>query len=197
MTDWIPRWRGADREDVTIRDLLAHASGLTTHLPLYETHEGRAAFVDAICEMPLEYVPRTQSLYSDLGFMLLAFVIEDAGGALLDAQFAPISSLVAPARLMFRPPAALRPEIAPTGVDAWRRRLLVGEVHDGNAWALGGCAGHAGLFGDAVAVGRLRPTRAARPRMRTTTRSGAPTRFASSPRAPRSRTAPARSAGTP
>ena len=155
MTDWIPRWRGADREDVTIRDLLAHASGLTTHLPLYETHEGRAAFVDAICEMPLKYVPRTQSLYSDLGFMLLAFVIEDAGGALLDAQFASISSLVAPARLMFRPPAALRPEIAPTGVDAWRRRLLVGEVHDGNAWALGGCAGHAGVFGDAVAVGHF------------------------------------------
>jgi CubicO group peptidase (beta-lactamase class C family) len=146
-------WRGADRETVTVRDLLAHCSGLTAYLPFFRDYRGRVEFERAICELPLEYPPRTQSIYSDLGFMLLGFILEDIARQPLADQFATISGLVAPEPLTFRPPASWRPRTAPTETDPWRGRLLAGEVHDENAWALGGAAGHAGLFGTAAAVG--------------------------------------------
>src|SRR5262245_49344659 len=75
---WIPEWRGVDREHVTIRDVLAHAAGLTAYLPFYRDHRGRAEFQPAISSLPLEYAPRSKSIYSDLGFILLAFMLEDA-----------------------------------------------------------------------------------------------------------------------
>jgi CubicO group peptidase (beta-lactamase class C family) len=151
---FIAAWQGEERQLVTIRDLLSHAAGLTGHLPLYRDHAGRAAFEGAIAAHPLEYAPRTQSIYSDLGFMLLAFVLEDLGGAALPARF---DSLLAHMgiveRLQFHPPPQWRRESAPTEDDPWRGRLLVAEVHDENAAALGGAAGHAGLFGTASGVG--------------------------------------------
>ena len=150
---WIAGWRGQDRAGVTIRDLLAHCSGLTAFLPFYRDHAGRAEFEPAICGLPLEYVPRAQSIYSDLGFMLLAWIAEDAGQTPLETQFNRLCQALAVEGLMFRPDARLRTRIAPAGVDPWRGRLLVGEVHDQNAWALGGVAGHAGVFGTAEAVG--------------------------------------------
>ena len=67
-----------DREGVTIRDLLAHSSGLAAYLPFFRDHTARREFQHAICTMPLEYAPRTQSIYSDLGFILLGFILEDA-----------------------------------------------------------------------------------------------------------------------
>lgn len=150
---WLPEWAGKDRDHVTVRDLLAHCSGLSAHLPLYESYESRQEFQRVICGLALEYTPRTQSIYSDVGFMLLGFIAQDAGGATLGRQFDPIARLVAPEFLGFTPPRTWRPHIAPTEVDAWRGRLLVGEVHDPNAWALGGEAAHAGLFGSATAIG--------------------------------------------
>jgi CubicO group peptidase (beta-lactamase class C family) len=153
VADRIDRWRGTDREGVTVRDLLSHTSGLPAHAPLYTAHEGRQAFADAICAMPLEYEPRSQATYSDLGFILLGLLLEDAGGRRLDEQMTDVASLTAPGRLAFKPPVTWREQVAPTGVDSWRGRLLAGEVHDGNAWALGGRAGHAGLFGDHAGVG--------------------------------------------
>jgi CubicO group peptidase (beta-lactamase class C family) len=167
VADWIPAWRGTDRERVTLRDLLAHASGLTAYLPFYRDHTGRAEFEHAIATLPLEYEPRTRSLYSDLGFMLLAFILEEArtrratsvGAGAFDpadafaAQFRRIASLVTDKPLGFHPPRDWRERIAPTERDPWRGRLLIGEVHDENAWSLGGVAGHAGLFGTAGAVG--------------------------------------------
>jgi CubicO group peptidase (beta-lactamase class C family) len=62
-------------------------------------------------------------------------------------------STITAAPLLFNPPASLRSHIAPTELDSWRGRLLVGEVHDENCWALGGAAGHSGLFGTAQALG--------------------------------------------
>ena len=150
---WLPAWRGADRIGVTVADLLAHASGLTAYLPLYRNCSGRVEFEHAICELPLEYAPRTRSIYSDLGFILLGFILEEAQGARLIDQFAPIAGLVAPEPIAFAPPSAGRERTAPTEVDPWRGRLLVAEVHDENAWALGGAAGHAGLFGTVGAAG--------------------------------------------
>ena len=165
---WLEDWRGSDRATVTIRDLLTHSSGLPAYLPFFRDCTGRLEFQHAICTLPLEYPPRTQSTYSDLGFILLGFILEDAaaksGGAhaiagtfdpaaSLGAQFHRLASFITPEPLTFNPPRAWRPQIAPTEVDRWRGRMLVGEVHDENAWALGGAAGHSGLFGTATAVG--------------------------------------------
>jgi CubicO group peptidase (beta-lactamase class C family) len=146
-------WQGAERAGVTLRDLLSHSSGLAAYFPFYREHAGRAEFERAICRAPLEYEPRTKSIYSDLGFMLLGFILEDE--VPLSARFDALRRQMALAEdLQFHPPALWRPRTAPTEVDPWRGRLLVGEVHDDNAAALGGAAGHAGLFGTAAAVGQ-------------------------------------------
>jgi CubicO group peptidase (beta-lactamase class C family) len=164
----LPDWRGADRAGVTIRDLLSHSSGLTAYLPFFRNLSGRREFEHAICDLPLEYAPRSRSIYSDLGFMLLGFIIEDAHprpagfrgspgavdpGASLAAQFHRVATFLTSDTLTYRLPRALRSSTAPTEIDPWRGRLLAGEVHDENTWALGGAAGHAGLFGTVAAVG--------------------------------------------
>jgi CubicO group peptidase (beta-lactamase class C family) len=160
-----PEWRGTDREAVTVRDLLAHASGLPAYLPYFRDHAGRVEFEPAICHTPLEYAPQAQSIYSDLGFMLLGFILEDlrrgtrAGvgrfdpSATLSSQFRRFAAFITIEPLSYNPPRSWRPRTAPTEHDQWRGRTLQGEVHDENAWALGGAAGHAGLFGTAGAVG--------------------------------------------
>ena len=158
VSRWLPEWRGQDRQDVTIGDLLAHASGLTAHLPFFRDHRGRAEFEHAICTMPLEYPPRSRSIYSDLGFILLGFLLEDASGTSLDAQFDQLVTDHGWGEIGFRPDFKIRHRIAPTEVDPWRGRLLVGEVDDENTWALSGVAAHAGLFGTAAAVGRFAQT---------------------------------------
>jgi serine-type D-Ala-D-Ala carboxypeptidase len=165
---WLRDWQGPDRDDVTIRHLLTHSSGLTAYMPFYRDCTGRAEFERAICTMPLEYAPDTRSVYSDLGFILLGFILEDAwsrahgfsgaAGAFdpassLAEQFNRVRSFVTAEPLAFNPPRTWRPQCAPTEVDPWRGRLLVGEVHDENCWALGRAAGHAGLFGTAASVG--------------------------------------------
>ena len=150
---WIPEWRGADREGVTVRSLLSHSSGLTAWLPFYRDYTGREDFQHAICSLPLEYPPDTRSIYSDLGFILLGFALEDAGGSSFEAQTVTALRAVTLSPLLFNPGADARARSAPTEIDRWRGRLLTGEVHDENCWALGGAAGHAGLFGTAQAVG--------------------------------------------
>ena len=164
---WLREWKGADREAVTIRPLLSHSSGLSAYLPFYRGCTGRVEFEHAICTLPLEYEPDTQSVYSDLGFILLGFVLEDAfptdashghAGAFdpassLAEQFHRLAAFMTSEPLRFNPPRAWRDRCAPTEVDSWRGRLLTGEVHDENCWALGGAAGHAGLFGTAAAIG--------------------------------------------
>jgi CubicO group peptidase (beta-lactamase class C family) len=166
VADWIPDWRGEDRAGVTVENLLTHASGLTAYLPYYRDLSGRAEFEAAIATSALEFSPGSRSVYSDLGFMLLGFILEGARSrsagvargmveatALLDAQFRRVATYVTADPLAFRPPRAWRDRTAPTEADSWRGRTLVGEVHDENTWALGGVAGHAGLFGTAGAVG--------------------------------------------
>ena len=115
-------WRGADREGVTVRDLLEHASGLTAHLPFFRDHVGRAEFEPAICRLPLEYAPRGRSVYSDLGFMLLGFILadRDPDGADLAARFDALAARRGWGDLRFRPPAGWRPRTAPTERCPWR-----------------------------------------------------------------------------
>ena len=167
-------WRGADREDVTVRDLLEHTSGLAARL-VDSPPEGRREFEHDICSMPLEYLPRATSIYSDLGFLLLGFLIADRGGASLDDQLDRIKVRLHAATtnttneraaaashdamsLTFALADNDRRRAAPTRPeprDPRRGRVLTGEVHDDYAAVLGGVAGHAGLFGTAAAVGEF------------------------------------------
>jgi CubicO group peptidase (beta-lactamase class C family) len=148
----VSEWQGADRAHITIRDLLSHASGLPSHRHYYRELSGHDAILRAICAEPLDYVPRTKSVYSDLGFMLLGFVLDQ--GRPLVHRFDALKAEIAPADdLQFHPPDVWRRRTAPTEVDWWRSRLLCGEVHDENTFVLGGAAGQAGLFGTAAAVG--------------------------------------------
>lgn len=137
---------------VTMRDLLAHCSGLPAYMPFFRQYAGRRAFEEAICTTPLVYEPRSASIYSDLGFMLLGFILEDI--APLPVHFDTLMQQMGSIQdLQYHPPEVWRTRVAPTRHDEWRGRLLVGEVDDDNAWALGGAAGHAGLFGTAQSVG--------------------------------------------
>ena len=151
---WIDAWAGDDRQSVTIQDLLEHASGLPAHRHYYKTASGRPSFEAAICAEPLEYAPRTKSLYSDPGFMLLGFALENATGAPLDRLFDEWRrrEIGADIDVRFRPDAAWHERTAPTEVDRFGK-VKCGVVHDENAEALDGVAAHAGLFGTVAAVG--------------------------------------------
>jgi len=154
VAKYVAEWRSEDRVAVTVRDLLEHASGLPARL-LDRPPGTRREFEHEICGIALEYEPRSKSIYSDLGFILIGFLVADLGGAALDEQFA---WLWPDPALAFRLPDGARQRAAPTepmNEDGRRGRLLVGEVHDDYAAALGGVAGHAGLFGTAAAVGRF------------------------------------------
>ena len=155
-------WRGWDRESTTVRDFLEHASGLPARL-VDRPPQTRREFEHEICTIRLEYTLRTQSIYSDLDFILLAFLLEQRAGRALDAQFDDLWRPLAGEAdsedwIGFHVAPADRPRTAPTKPleeDARVGRVLVGEVHDAYAAALGGVAGHAGLFGTAPAVGRF------------------------------------------
>jgi CubicO group peptidase (beta-lactamase class C family) len=173
VADFFPEWRGADRDGVTVADLLEHAAGLPARL-VDAPPKGRREFEHDICTMPLEYAPRTRSIYSDLGFVLLGFLLADRGGVSLADQFDALWSRLAPhvadgggdhpadpvekglrRLLTFDVAPSVRRLAAPTMPmleDARRGRILRGEVHDNYAAALGGVAGHAGLFGTAPAL---------------------------------------------
>jgi serine-type D-Ala-D-Ala carboxypeptidase len=156
VSAWSAAWLGDDRAHVTLRQLLLHASGLPAHRRYFEQQRGGAAFEAAIGRERLEYVPGSQSVYSDPGFMLLGRILERAAAAPLDLQFAAWwrAQLGTSAAVRFNPDRSDVREIAPTEEDPWRGRLLRGEVHDENAAALDGVAGHAGLFGTAAGVGQ-------------------------------------------
>ena len=156
----LDEWRGDDRAPATIRDLLEHAAGLSARL-VDPPPESRREFEHEICTMPLEYEVRSKSVYSDLGFILLGFLAEDRGEASLDAQFGALRNRLPTDSedggvLAFGVPAESRGTTAPTRAlaeDVRRGQLLAGVVHDNYAAALGGVAGHAGLFGNAAGVG--------------------------------------------
>jgi CubicO group peptidase (beta-lactamase class C family) len=153
---YLPRFQGPGKESVTVRHLLTHSSGLDATAPLFREIQGRAAYVERIQAMDLLYPAGSRSLYSDLGVILLGEVIEKAAGQPFEKLVR--ERVIEPLGMhdtMFRPPADLRPRTAPTEIDPWRGRLIQGEVHDENAFALGGVAPHAGLFGTASDLARF------------------------------------------
>ena len=142
-----PAWRAR----ITVRMLMLHDSGLPAHRDYYKEAKGHDAVLAKIFAEPLVREPGTQVEYSDLGFILLGEIIERLTGESLE-QFAK-DHIFAPLGMsdtMYNPPASLRARIAPTELDTdFRKRLLRGEVHDENAFALGGVSGNAGLFSTA------------------------------------------------
>lgn len=144
------------REQVTVRMLLAHSSGLPAHRKLYFTADGRETMLAAARRVPLEAAPMERAEYSDIGFILLGELLERVAGEPLDAFcrreiFAPLNL-----NFTFLPQLSSLTNIPPTMNDtSYRGRILQGEVNDENASAMGGVAGHAGLFGDAVSVARF------------------------------------------
>jgi CubicO group peptidase (beta-lactamase class C family) len=147
---FFPRFTGGDKDRVTIRHLLTHSGGLDWWAPLYKEISGKAAYVERIVAMELKYEPGTKAVYSDLGIILLGDVLERLAAAPLeDLARRRIFEPLGMRDTSYRPPAALRPRIAPTEHDPWRGRVVHGEVHDENAFALGGVAPHAGLFSTA------------------------------------------------
>lgn len=134
--------------DVRARRLLAHASGLPAHRPYFATLSGRAAIVRAAENEPLVFAPGSKSLYSDIGFIVLGAALERAGGMRLNQLF--IEHVARPLGLADTRFGRIRSlRVAPTTPE------LAGVVHDDNARAMGGVAGHAGLFSTALDLHRL------------------------------------------
>jgi beta-N-acetylhexosaminidase len=147
LPEWDPGENPERRARVTVAHLLAHASGLPAHEDYFLKSKGQKEILARAMAQPLTYEPGTQTIYSDIGFILVGAVIESLTGSGLgelaqERIFAPLGMT----KTMFRPPKSLRARIAPTERTAARRQLVLGEVHDQNAWAMGGVAGHAGMF---------------------------------------------------
>lgn len=180
---FLPGFAGPGKDQVTVRELLTHTSGLPDHRKYYEYLTDAAAVRAAVLAEPLEAAPGSVFRYSDLGFILLGELAQAVSGITLadlarQLVFAPLGM----PDTMYLPPAALTGRIAATepvagpasrgpakdspakdspakdgtGTDRTGRDGIakVGVVHDENAEALGGVAGHAGLFGTAHDLAR-------------------------------------------
>ena len=152
----VPGFSGGRKDGILLRQLLTHSGGLLWWAPLYEELRGQEAYLERILEMDLDYEPGTKMVYSDLGLILFGHVLERLGGAPLEELAARrVFEPLGMRDTLYLPPVELRPRIAPTERDSWRGRVLVGEVHDENAFALEGVAPHAGLFSTAGDLSRF------------------------------------------
>jgi CubicO group peptidase (beta-lactamase class C family) len=176
VSRYLPDFRGPHLDSITVRHLLSHSAGLVQWQPLYYHAANSAQTYGVIRDMPLQWGVGDARHYSDLGFMLLGYVIERASGQPLDRfldenLYRPLglrSTTFNPKARGFREFAATeqgnvyerhmvydstfgyRYPGNPTAWNGWRQRVLVGEVDDGNSYyANGGVAGHAGLFSTA------------------------------------------------
>ena len=164
----VSTFNGTDKSGVTVDQLLRHTSGLPAYRPYYETlishprQERERVLHEFLKKEPLVKRPGEACVYSDIGYMILSWILREVSGMRLDRfvekeiytplhsrdlffvdRFASCSSGFV---------QAARDRMVATEKCLWRQKILSGEVHDDNAWALGGVAGHAGLFGSAEAV---------------------------------------------
>ncbi|HEU0016603.1 MAG TPA: serine hydrolase [Longimicrobium sp.] len=150
VASYLPELTDSAKAGITVRMLLTHRGGLEAFAPLHRQFRGREQYLEQINLRPLRSAPGTATVYSDWDLILLQLVIERITGQALDAFTA--ERIFRPLGMHdtgFRPDASRRDRIAATEVDSARGGLIWGEVHDPNAWAMGGVAGHAGLFGSA------------------------------------------------
>jgi CubicO group peptidase (beta-lactamase class C family) len=151
VSTYLPAFSGGIKDEVTIRQLLTHTSGLPAGRDLRRLADGPWQARSVVMSTPLACRPGVCQVYSDLGADVLGFAIEAIAGQGLDAflderVFVPLGMN----DTHYRPDIAQRDRIAPTELQSPRGYPLRGEVHDENAWALGGVAGHAGLFSTAA-----------------------------------------------
>ena len=150
VQDYVPEFRGRWKARTTVSHLLAHTSGLPAHRRLYEKGSSYEEILEQVYSVPLEREPGKRLVHSDLGIILLGEILSRTSGRPLD-QFLN-DSLFIPLGMKstaYNPPAVWLGRIAPTEKDPSRGRLVHGEVHDKNSFAMGGVSGHAGLFSDA------------------------------------------------
>jgi CubicO group peptidase (beta-lactamase class C family) len=179
VSEILPNFTGRGKELITVRSILKHMSGFPATMPYYEavreaeanekrplmwTPEASAIVFDEINRSRLEYLPGSKSLYSDIGFIVLGKLIETIYGESLDKIahreiFQPLrmrsSGFVNLSELAASKLEQNFKQIVPTAYCPWRRRIMCGEVHDDNAWCMGGVAGHAGLFSTADDINRF------------------------------------------
>ena len=145
-----PTWR-----TTPISQLLNHSAGLPAHRPYFAPllalplTKRQDALLGLILQEVPQYAPGHDHIYSDLGFMLLGFVIERLSGKSLDSFWRRLAAEIGVEHLLFFPKDTERSRhvFAETGVCPWSSKILAGTVHDDNCRALGGVSGHAGLFG--------------------------------------------------
>jgi serine-type D-Ala-D-Ala carboxypeptidase len=154
----LPAFKNTGKGNIRIEQLLYHNSGFPDYRPYYKRLQNldpgrrKDALRELLVKEPLIYPPGSQVVYSDLGFMVLCWVVETVSGVRLD-QFV-MENIYRPLNLkrLFFVPNGIKPhqaKFAATERCPWRGILLEGVVHDDNAYAVGGIEGHAGLFGTA------------------------------------------------
>ncbi|PSR22537.1 MAG: serine hydrolase [Sulfobacillus acidophilus] len=151
VTQYFPNW-DARWKSVTLQHLLTHTGGLASHREYFANRRGLQEYLEAISEEPFECESGTEVIYSDLGYIVLGAIVERVAGCSLSefttkAVFTPLNMQAG-----FCPKPPLQTRCVATEVI--RNQALIGVVHDENARALGGIAGHAGLFAPLEAVVR-------------------------------------------
>lgn len=146
VAKYLPEFAQNGKDDITVRQLLTHYSGLEPDLDLKPAWEGKqTAYGMAMDETPAD-PPGSKFTYSDINFIVLGEIVERVSGETLDEYV--VRHIFAPLKMLhtrYLPPAAWRPKIAPTQYDE-NEHMLRGVVHDPTARRMGGVAGHAGLF---------------------------------------------------
>ena len=153
---FLPSFAHGDKSEIRLRHLLTHTAGLPGHNPYYQFAKGKSEMLEAIAQTPLQYQTGTQVVYSCVGFITLANVVETVAGQSLDRFLS--DNLFTPLEMhttYYGPVKQPRERIAPTEECAWRGRLAWGEVHDENAFAQGGVSGNAGLFSTGLDLARF------------------------------------------
>jgi CubicO group peptidase (beta-lactamase class C family) len=164
LGDILPYFKKEKKSTIKIRHLLHHNSGLADYRPYYKeiehlpSEKRKQALRNLLVIEPLVYPIGTKVVYSDLGFMILEWIIERVSGKRLDCFVSEmIYGPLGIDNLFFVDLNAEKPPgvFAATEQCPWRKILLAGQVHDENAYVVGGVQGHAGLFGTAAAVHML------------------------------------------
>lgn len=145
---YVPAFGGGSKNQVTVRMLLNHTSGLRPAINLWRRAPTRDSALALVLADSLITAPGTAARYSDLNAIVLGLVLESVTGKPLDVLTREqVLEPLGLRRTMFRPPPKLRPRVAPAAIE--RGRLVRGVPQDPSARRLGGVAGHAGLFGTA------------------------------------------------
>jgi uncharacterized protein YbbC (DUF1343 family)/CubicO group peptidase (beta-lactamase class C family) len=158
VAKYLPEFAQNGKEDITIRQLLTHYSGLAPDLDLTTPWEGKQTAYQLAFVMPPETTPGSGFVYSDINFIMLGALVEKVSGEALDSYtekhvFSPLKMT----HTRFLPPASWRSKIAPTQYDE-NEHMLRGVVHDPTARRMGGVAGHAGLFSTADDLAKFAQT---------------------------------------